>query len=188
MGIAIGDISGKGVPAAILMSNLQAALRVSADSKRSTDDVVRQVNIHITRTTSPEKFATFFYSVLNTETLELEYTNAGHNYPVLLRGARNSELLTEGGMILGVLENAEYSTKKIKLNPGDLLALYTDGITEATNPAEDQFGEDRLLETLQSVSHGSAQDILHQVLDNVINFTKGCLQSDDLTIVILKVK
>lgn len=187
IGIAIGDISGKGIPAAILMSNLQAALRISAGRAQNTQEVVQQVNMHITRTTTAEKFATFFYGVFDTQDLSLEYTNAGHNFPILWRNRGTYSLLKEGGIIIGLTEGALYETKQINLESGDFLVLYTDGITEAFNPDEDIFGEPRLLQTIENASHLSAREILDFILEAVIDFTHGYLQTDDLTLVVLKV-
>lgn len=188
LGIAIGDISGKGVPAAILMSNLQAALRISAPRAQKTNHVVQQVNIHVTQTTSMEKFATFFYGVLNTHNLTLEYTNAGHNFPILHRSDGTHALLKNGGMIIGLMESTPYETETVSLKSGDCLVMYTDGITEALDPYDDLFGEERLLQVVQQASHLTAQGLLDYILDAVIDFTHGYLQSDDLTLVVLKVK
>jgi sigma-B regulation protein RsbU (phosphoserine phosphatase) len=149
---------------------------------------MQQVNIHITRTTSPEKYATFFYSVFNTKDLSLEYTNAGHNFPVLWRRDGTYSLLREGGVIVGLMEGALYDTNRVQLNPGDFLVLYTDGITEALNPYDDIFGEERLLQAIERSAGLSAEGILDYILDEVIDFTNGYLQSDDLTLVVLKVK
>jgi sigma-B regulation protein RsbU (phosphoserine phosphatase) len=187
LGIAIGDIAGKGIPAALLMSNLQAALRISALRDASTDDVVRQINTHITKTTTPEKFATFFYGVFDINQYTLQYTNAGHNYPILCR-ADGLNMLKDGGVIIGLLESAVYKTEQVHLSPGDSLVLYTDGITEALNPDEEEFGEHRLLQTIKRVTHLSAQHILDHILECVIDFTHGHLQSDDITLAVLKVK
>jgi sigma-B regulation protein RsbU (phosphoserine phosphatase) len=188
IGIAIGDIAGKGIPAALLMSNLQAALRISAIRAHNTHEVVRQVNIHISQTTSSEKFATFFYGVLNTQNLSFEYTNAGHNYPILCRNGEKQMMLKEGGVIIGVMEGALYDTKRIRLRKGDSLVLYTDGITEALNSHDEEFGEHRLLRATERAAHLSAQEILDFILEEVIDFTNGFLQSDDLTLVVLKAK
>jgi len=188
IGIAIGDISGKGIPAAILMSNLQAALRISAAGAQNTREVVQKVNIHITQTTSIEKFATFFYGVLNTRNLTLDYTNAGHNCPILWRNDKTYCLLREGGVIIGLMEGALYNTSRINLHAGDFLVFYTDGVTEALNPHDDIFGEERLLQAVEKTANESAQGILDYILDTVIDFTHGHLQSDDLTLVVLKIK
>ncbi len=188
IGIAIGDVAGKGIPAAILMSNLQAALRISAARSVDTREAIQEVNIHITRTTTPEKFATFFYSVFDTRKLTLQYTNAGHNYPILCRTDGSHEFLKEGGIIVGVMEGALYQARTVSLYPGDVLVLYTDGITESLNPENEQFGEDLLVEIVRKSSHLSAQNLLDFILDRVIEFTHGYLQADDLTLVVLKVK
>lgn len=188
IGIAIGDIAGKGIPAALLMSNLQAALRISANRTRNTREVIAQVNLHIAQTTSAERFATFFYGVFHTENLTLEYTNAGHNYPILWRSGAKPMLLQEGGMVIGVMRNAQYDTDRIRLQPGDFLVMYTDGITEALNSHEEEFGEHRLIQAAERAARQSAQGILDYILESVIDFTHGYLQSDDLTLVVLKVK
>lgn len=188
IGIAIGDISGKGIPAAILMSNLQAALRVSAAQTCHTKEVMDQVNHQILQTTSPEKYATFFYGVLDSETLGFEYTNAGHNYPILWRAADDPQLLKEGGVIIGVLKQAEFTSQRVQLQSGDLLVLYTDGITEAINPDGEEFGEERLMEIVGDSHRQSAQNVLNTILDAVVDFTHDHLQYDDLTLVTLKIK
>jgi sigma-B regulation protein RsbU (phosphoserine phosphatase) len=187
IGIAIGDIAGKGIPAALLMANLQAALRISAVRGESTCEVMQQVNVHISQTTAPEKFATFFYSVLDPVRLSMEYTNGGHNFPILCRRDGSYQFLKEGGIIVGVMEGALYQSARVQLQPGDLLIMYTDGITEALNPHEELYGEQRLLESIQSCCRQPAQIVMEKILDNVVGFTKGHLQSDDLTLVILKV-
>jgi sigma-B regulation protein RsbU (phosphoserine phosphatase) len=188
IGIAIGDISGKGIPAAILMSNLQASLRISANEAASCCDVVSQVNRQITKTTAIEKFATFFYGIFNPATCAFEYTNAGHNYPILGNKNGSHTLLKEGGLIIGVIEQTDYETKQLKLQTGDTLLFYTDGITESMNPADEEFGEKRLLDCLSRISHDSAQEILKSVLTEVTDFSQGDLQADDLTLVVLKIK
>jgi sigma-B regulation protein RsbU (phosphoserine phosphatase) len=187
IGIAIGDISGKGIPAALLMSNLQAALRISASRASSTHDVIHQLNHHITRTTSPEKYATFFYGVFDIRNQSLEYTNAGHNYPILFHRSGKQTLLREGGVIIGVLEDAQYVTQRVKLSAGDFIILYTDGVTEALNQADQEFGESRLAQAAERAAHQTAQSILDYILESVIDFTHGHLQADDLTLVVMKV-
>lgn len=188
VGIAIGDISGKGVPAALLMSNLQAALRITALEFSEPYKVLSKVNSHITKTTSPEKFATFFYGIFNPETLIFKYTNAGHNYPVLVKKTGEIELLTQGGIIIGVIENAEYESADISLERGDSLVLYTDGVTEAMDPDGNEFGEKKLTEILRNNSDFSALDIINNILEEVSTFTNGNYFSDDLTLVVLKIR
>jgi len=188
IGIAIGDIAGKGIPAAILMSNLQATLRISANQGIRCSDVVSQVNGQITKTTSIEKFATFFYGIFNSKNGTFEYTNAGHNYPILWRKNGSHSLLKEGGLILGVIENIDYQTREVQLQTGDTLLLYTDGITESMNASGEEFGEERLLDCLARIKHNSAQEILENVLTEVTAFSRSDLYSDDLTLVVLWMK
>lgn len=188
IGIAIGDISGKGIPAAILMSNLQATLRISASQTDDCRKVVSQVNRQITKTTAIEKFATFFYGIFNPSTYSFEFTNAGHNYPILRSRDGSHTLLKEGGLVIGVIEQTDYKARQMKLQTGDTLLFYTDGITESMNPAGEEFGEQRLLDCLARISHDSAQEILESVLTEVTDFSHGDLQADDLTLVVLKIK
>lgn len=188
IGIAIGDIAGKGIPAAILMSNLQAALRICAGRNTCTHEVMHEVNNQITRTTDSEKFATFFYGVLNHEKLSFEYTNAGHNYPILWRQGMKPLFLKEGGFIVGVMEDAPYASAQINLMPGDVVVFYTDGITEALNPFEEEYGEDRLLQLIGEVAHLSSQEIIDAILESVCDFSANDVQFDDLTLVVLKTK
>ncbi len=188
IGIAIGDISGKGIPAALLMSNLQAALRVSAVQCTHSHEVMALVNNQISQTTSPEKFATFFYGIFDPVRSELEYTNAGHNYPVLCTKHGAYHLLEKGGLIVGILEEISYQSETVRLDAGDLLVLYTDGLTEAINKEDEEFGEERLLHLIREVRNFEAQQVLDLILEEAVNFTGGQLQSDDLTIVVLKMK
>jgi phosphoserine phosphatase RsbU/P len=188
IGIVIGDISGKGIPAAILMSNLQATFRISALHAKSTSEAMCLVNNQIIQTTSVEKFATLFYGVFDAKTRTLEYTNAGHNFPILWRPNRDFSLLKEGGLVIGVLKDAPYQSVKIQLLPGELIVFYTDGVTEARNKAEEEYGEPRLVDAVSRCSDRPAEAILETILDSVTLFTDGDLESDDLTLVVMKVK
>jgi len=190
LGIAIGDISGKGVPAAILMSNLQAALRIAAADCFDTSKVMSKVNVHIKNTTSADKFATFLYGILDTEKLTFHFSNGGHNYPVLKKLNRNAELVEKGGVIIGVKEDIKYKDYSIQLEPGDTLVLYTDGISEAFSPELDQYGEERLLEAVDRGSKrtSSPAELINFILDSVTQFTAKNLHADDLTLIVLKIK
>jgi len=187
IGIAIGDIAGKGIPAAMLMSNLQAALRISAAISLDTCEVLNQVNVHITKTTPPERFATFFYGIFDPAKRRLAYTNAGHNFPILCRKNKSYSMLKTGGVIVGILEDAVYESDVVTMKPGDLMVFYTDGVTEALNRLEEEYGETRLIETSMAAADLPAQSIIDSILESVINFTHGNLQADDLTLVVLKV-
>jgi sigma-B regulation protein RsbU (phosphoserine phosphatase) len=188
IGVVIGDISGKGIPAAILMSNLQATFRISALHAKSTAEAMHLVNNQIIQTTSVEKFATLFYGVFDSKSRSLEYTNAGHNFPIHWSPNRDCLFLKEGGLVIGVLKDAPYQSAKIQLLPGELIVFYTDGVTEARNKKEDEFGEARLIDVISRCSHKPAESILETILDSVTVFTDGDLESDDLTLVVMKVK
>ncbi|MBN2415597.1 SpoIIE family protein phosphatase [bacterium] len=188
-GIAIGDISGKGVPAAILMSNLQAALRIAAFLSDDTSEVVTRVNSHIKHTTSAEKFATFFYGILDSVDLRLRFCNAGHNYPVIKQAGARARFIEKGGVIIGVRDDIPYEEFSIQLAPGDIMVLYTDGVTEAFGPEREQFGEERLLDVIDSGAlYESPAALIDHILDSVTAFTGGNLHTDDLTLIVLTIK
>jgi sigma-B regulation protein RsbU (phosphoserine phosphatase) len=188
LGIAIGDVSGKGVPAALLMSNLQAALRVRSLPGEATERVVEDVNRQICRNTGPEGFISFFLGELATACGDLEFTNAGHNPPVLVRRDGRVEVLEEGGLLLGVFPEATYDRGRVGMDPGDCLALYTDGVTEASNPEGELFSEERLIEALVRHRERSAADVHRSVMEEVARFQDGLPPDDDLTLIVLKRK
>jgi len=133
-------------------------------------------------------FATFFYSVLDPVELVLEYCNAGHNPPILLRADGRVERLDVGGLILGFSSQVEYERGQISLAPGDLLCLYTDGVTEAESPGEELFGPERLIQVLKSSQRLRVSEIKRKVLEAVTSFTGGTPPEDDITVVLLKVR
>jgi sigma-B regulation protein RsbU (phosphoserine phosphatase) len=186
VGIAIADVSGKGVPAALLMSNLQAALRVRSIGGVEPDRVVEDVNRQICRNTGAESFISFFLAELSPELGHLRFTNAGHNAPVLVRRDGRVETLEDGGLLLGVFPEATYESGQVALEPGDCLALYTDGVTEASNPAGDLFSEERLIETLIRHRGRSAEGVHRGVMEEVKAFQEGLPPDDDLTLIVLK--
>jgi sigma-B regulation protein RsbU (phosphoserine phosphatase) len=188
IGIVIGDISGKGIPAAILMSNLQATFRISALHAKSTSEAMHLVNNQIVQTTSAEKFATLFYGVFDSKARTLEYTNAGHNFPIHWNSRRSCRYLKAGGLVVGVLKDVSYQSARASLLPGDLLVFYTDGVTEARDKQEQEFGEARLLEVISRCSDRPAESMIENIFDSVTDYTGGELDSDDLTLVVLKVK
>ena len=186
VGIAIGDVSGKGVPAALLMANLQAALRGRVFGGHTPDRVVQDVNRQICRNTRPESFISFFLGELCPKVGKLSFTNAGHNAPVLVRKDGSVETLEQGGLLLGVFPEASYEIGEVELEPGDFVAFYTDGVTEATNPEGELFSEERFVETL--VKHrGSSAEVMHErVIQEVERFQQGRSPDDDLTLIVLR--
>jgi sigma-B regulation protein RsbU (phosphoserine phosphatase) len=186
IGLCIADVSGKGVPAALLMSNMQAAVKAVAGRDVSPRALCEHINRIMYRNMNVEKFITFFYGLLDTNNRRLAYTNAGHNLPLLVRHDGSHHWLHGGGTVLGVFEDWVYEEHEITLTPGDRVVLFTDGVTEARNADGEEFGEDRLARVVMDHRTLSA-DALHQkVLETVNNFGTGEI-SDDVTLMVLAV-
>ena len=191
--IAIGDVSGKGMGAALLMSNLQAIVRAFAPTGLAPQELCARANQLIAANVAPGKYITFFYAVVDTAKMRIDYCNAGHN-PPLLRHRENSpealsgnaiEMLTEGGPVLGILPAAPYACGTAELRPQDCLVLYTDGITEAANAPEEEFGEQRLM-ALFGQHDGSAEKCREQIIAAVSQFSNGIFH-DDVTLLVMTV-
>lgn len=185
--ICIGDVSGKGLPAALLMSNLQAAVKTNEAAHLTPHQLVTQVNHLISQNVAANKFITFFYGVVDTLSQQLTYTNAGHNAPLLLRQDGSVRCLTEGGVVLGVLPNQQFMQATVALQPGDHLLLYTDGISEATNAAGEEFGEARLLQVLRNHQTAGSYAVL-QGINQVVSEFHPSEDRDDRTMIVLQVK
>jgi predicted permease len=192
VGIALADVAGKGVPAALIMSVVQATLRViSSEPGVSLPQLAARMNHFLYRSTGSNSYATFFYAEFDARTRELRYVNAGHNPPYVLRvGGDNPavEELPAGGTVIGLFPQADYEESSIVLKPGDLLAVFTDGVPEALNPAEEEFGEDRLKALLGRVVQLPVEEISARLAQEMRNWIQDAAQYDDLTFVLLKVK
>jgi len=186
LAITIGDVSGKGAPAAILMANVQAAVRALAESGVPASQLVGRVNTLVHGYTADSVFVTFFYAVLDTRTQQITYVNAGHNPPCVLRAGGTREYLDKGGLVIGVMPGITYEEGTVSLGIGDDLVLYTDGVTEAMNGSEEMFGEERLEDLLVAHRHRSARDIEEHVYTEIRDFAAGAPQADDLTMVVVK--
>ena len=187
LAFTIGDVSGKGTPAALLMANVQAAVRALTDSGVEPSALIRRVNRIVHGYTKESVFITFFYGLLNTDTGECLYVNAGHNPPCVMRHDGSREYLTDGGLVVGAMPGSAYEQGRVVLAPGDEVVLYTDGITEATNPGDEMFGEERLMELIDTNRSLTAREIEERVYTSLRDFTDGAPQSDDLTMVIIKI-
>ncbi|MFC1554369.1 SpoIIE family protein phosphatase [candidate division KSB1 bacterium] len=187
-GIAIADVSGKGVGASLLMANLQATFRALSEVILDPALLVEKINNIIYENTSSDKFITLFYARFHREKLRLEYCNAGHNYPIVLSREGKIELLKEGGLIIGMMPDVKYQKGSVSLKSGDVVVMYTDGITEALNPENEEFGEERLVELCQENTDKSAEFLRNLILLEVEKFCNGTPQYDDMTMVILKVE
>lgn len=185
---AIGDVTGKGVPAALLMANLQAMLHVLLPIDISLSDASGQVNDILFRNTPSDKFITFFWGIFTPGVKTFRYVNAGHNPPFLFKqGKQQPEKLEEGGLILGAMPTAEpYKEKTIQLTDGDLLIFFTDGVTEAKNRGEtEEYGEKRLIKCVQKQRGKSADQIINSITEDVKNFS-GDIGHDDITLIVFK--
>jgi sigma-B regulation protein RsbU (phosphoserine phosphatase) len=180
----IADVSGKGLPAALLMSNMQASVRSLAHSTSSPAEMLRRLNRVALENARSERFTTMFYGVLDSARQLVRYSNAGHVPPILIRRDGAVERLSEGGMVLGVFAHTDYQEAEIQFSSGDRLVLITDGITEAMNYSQEEFGEERLLEALREYRHLPATELRQILLDAVTSFARQALQ-DDATLMIV---
>jgi phosphoserine phosphatase RsbU/P len=184
--LCIGDVSGKGLPAAFLMSNLQAAVKAHEEMNLIPSQLVTSVNRVVSQNVSENKFITFFYGVVDTENHRFTYTNAGHNAPLLVRRDGSVFALSQGGVILGILPGYQYVQGTIELEPGDQLLLYTDGISEAANADGEEFGEARLQQLLRNLPACSALSALQQITQAVAEFHHAP-ERDDRTMIAMTV-
>jgi sigma-B regulation protein RsbU (phosphoserine phosphatase) len=184
--LCIGDVAGKGLPAALLMSNLQAALRSSASQDVSPSELCARVNDIMYRNTLDDKFISFFYGLIDLRRQVFVYSNAGHNTPLLMRHDGECLRLGEGGGVLGVFPERNYEQREIKLHSGDRLALFTDGLTEARNADGEEFGEERLRKmlTLETLSAGELQA---RIFNAVTEFCAGDFH-DDVTLMVAAIE
>jgi sigma-B regulation protein RsbU (phosphoserine phosphatase) len=191
LGIAIADVSGKGIPAALLMANLQASLHAQTYETEKVADVTARINNLLVKSTDSNMFVTFFYGLLDRNRSTFTSTNAGQNHPLLLRSDLTMEFLAKGGLVLGFLPDQKYDQQTTTLQPGDVLVLYTDGITEARTPDKEEageklFGEDRLVQVIEENAGHSAREIQAAILHAVSEHTKNTPQGDDITLVVIK--
>ncbi|MCX6151448.1 MAG: SpoIIE family protein phosphatase [Ignavibacteriales bacterium] len=185
---AIADVSGKGVPASLLMANLQAFLKIIAKHGMELSDATGLINDLVSENTMGENFITFFWGILNDEAITLTYVNAGHNPPLLIRNGNISKF-TKGGMILGILKTLKpYAMETISLQSGDAIILFTDGVTEAMNKMMEEFTDERLEKLSKQIYQEEAAKILLEIRNDVQTHTEGAIQSDDITLMIIKVK
>jgi len=187
IGVAIADVSGKGLPAALTMASLRSALRVYTYHIYDVERIMTQVNDHLCRETRTNEFATLFYGVLTPDARRLTYCNAGHEPPLLLRDGHVQELQV-GGMVIGVVQGEPFEKAILELRPGDLLLLYTDGVVESLNFAEEQFGRRRLAESLKAYAHLAPAQIVNNIVWDVRRFIGLSDLADDMTLVAIKVK
>lgn len=186
--IAIADVSGKGIPASLLMANMQAFLQVISKQNIDIATATGLINDLITQNTSDGRFITFFWGLLDDNEKKLTYVNAGHNPPILVRQNKIIRL-SEGGIILGVMKTImSYNSNTINLESGDKIILFTDGVSEAMNPFAEEFSENRLEQIAINTSSLSSAETMSHIRKEVEEFVQGAPQSDDLTMLIISVK
>lgn len=183
----LGDVSGKGVAAALLAAMAQGALQVQFTSNLPLTEVITSVNKVLALRSESNRFITLFSAVLDREG-HFTYINAGHNPPILVRTSGETEMLTTKSVLLGAFDFIEYKPLQTRLNSGDVVVMYTDGVTEAVNNDNEMFSDERLEELVKQSSKLSAEQIKQRILDEVLSFTRGLPQSDDITLIVLKMK
>jgi sigma-B regulation protein RsbU (phosphoserine phosphatase) len=186
LGMCIADVAGKGMPAALLMSNLQAAVRGLSSLSLAPNLLCSRLNSIVYRNTDSDRFITFFYAQLEGPLRRLTYVNAGHNAPFVVRSDGSHERLREGGPVLGVFATRDFEMGSAQLSPGDRVILFTDGVTEACGVEGEEFGEARLLHLLEDHRALSADELQAKILDAVGEFSGGRWQ-DDATLLVLAV-
>jgi sigma-B regulation protein RsbU (phosphoserine phosphatase) len=184
--IALGDVSGKGTAAALLMSSLHAAIHAQTGSHDTLVETISAVNRYLADNIPSNRFVTLFYAELDPESGAVSFLNAGHNPPLIVHSAGTVEQLASGGLPLGIKADAEYREGRTTLQPGDVLVIYSDGVTEAASPSGEEFGPTRLYEVVSRNVEASAAGIRDRIESALTKFSQGTQAADDITLVIVK--
>jgi len=184
--VALGDVSGKGTAAALLMSSLHAAIHAQADIHDSLVKTISAVNRYLVDSIPANRFVTLFYAELDPKNGALSFLNAGHNPPLIVHTGGTMEQLASGGLPLGIMPNADFREGRTKLYPGDVLVIYSDGVSEAVNPTGEEFGPTRLYEVVARNLDASAGGIRDRIESALTKFCQGTPAADDITLVIVK--
>jgi phosphoserine phosphatase RsbU/P len=186
LGIAVADVSGKGISASLLMASLRAALLAEVRSGHSPDQLAARLSDFVHDSSGPSSFVTFFFAELETGTGELRYVNAGHNPPFILDRAGSARALEASGLPLGMFAGSKYEARTIDLRPGELAVLYTDGIPEGRNSGGELYSEKRLLDLVRADRDLPAEQICRKILADVQAYSCGTQPCDDITLVVAK--
>ena len=184
--LALGDVSGKGMAAALLMANLQASLRAQAGIHSEITELTSILNNHIYNSTSSTQYITYFSGVLDVKNNEIKYCNAGHNPPILIKNNGATELLKKGGIPLGFIPDTIYSESVISIEKGEILVVFSDGVTETFDVDENEFCESRLAELIHKNKALGSEEITNKIIDELKKFAAGNPSTDDVTLIILK--
>jgi sigma-B regulation protein RsbU (phosphoserine phosphatase) len=186
LAFCLADVSGKGMPAAMLMSNLQATLRSFTITGNLCKHIIANSNNLLYNSTESSKFATLFYGILNHDKNEMVFCNAGHNNPFLFSAGGNVKELNTGGLLLGCMPDSEYEEEKVSININDLIVIFSDGISEAMNENEEEYGEERLQKFITNNLNDSPENIIENILSDVKSFVGNAPQWDDMTLLLIK--
>lgn len=184
--VAVGDVSGKGTGAALLMSSLHAAVRAQSQTRASISEVMAEINEYIFENSPSNKFLTLFYGGLDPVTGTLSYSNGGHNAPIFVRRSGEVERLDKGGLPIGMMQSVVYQEASVAFEPGDVLVIYSDGITESINEREEEFEEERLIEVVKDNLGRSASGIRDRIDEALSRFVGTTAPVDDMTLMIIK--
>lgn len=186
LGLVVGDVSGKGLPAALLMSSLQARVQMLVETAPDPASAITTLNNNLAVRCPVGKFITFFYGLLDTNTGKLSFSNAGHNYPLLVRAGGAVEQLTGSGMVMGIFPGNEYELRETRMDRGDLLALYSDGVTEASSSSGEEFGEKGLANFLAAHRSESCDEIVKRLAQHVREWCGNSSFADDFTVLLVR--
>ncbi len=186
LGMVIADASGKGMPAAILISQIQAILKSEVGNGSSIEKIISKLNKHLSLNSSARNFTTLFYGIFDSESSTLAFANAGHNFPIVVRENGSFELLKTTGPALGLMKDFSSKTNCLSLNPNDLILFYTDGITETMNETGEQFGEGRLIEITVNNRADDISNLVNTIVASVKSFGSLKFVKDDMTLMIFK--
>jgi phosphoserine phosphatase RsbU/P len=182
----VGDVAGKGLSAALLMANLQATLRGQIMTSDSPGECLKKANQLLFHSTPPDRFVTLFFGLIDTRDHTLRYCNAGHDQPFYISSRNDVQRLTTGDFILGIMDTCDFHDATISFEPGDVLAVPTDGISEALNEEDEQFGEENLERSLLEKKNGTPEEILRGVVAEIDRYRGNAVQADDITMIVLK--
>ncbi|MEE9167493.1 MAG: GAF domain-containing SpoIIE family protein phosphatase [Candidatus Neomarinimicrobiota bacterium] len=186
LALCLGDVSGKGFPAALLMANVQATLRGLTRPTHSCAECIERSNELLWQSTDVQKFVTLFYGILDPEESRMRYVNAGHDNPILFSRKDDPRRLATGGIVLGFMQDSSFEEDSISFAPGDVLVVYSDGVTEAMDAHEEEFGEERLEEVVKDNLDVSSEELIDGIVSAVRSHAGDAPQMDDITLVVVK--